>query len=209
MNEIINSLFLTKSAFSMIDLFLALLIPFLITFIIIWSYQRIQRNNSFNNEFLYSLFLFAIVGSFMTLIIGENIARAFGLVGALSIIRFRTAVKSSLDSLYMLWALAIGLACGTQNYIAALYLTIFISFVLTILSKIKLKKKSLNYILKTNHLDIEELLKDLKIDYQIISKSNEFISLNIICETLDQLKSKLDSKDGSYEIFDNSARPFL
>lgn len=137
MEDLISNLLISSSSFSLIDLFLALLVPFLLTFIITETYKRVQWEYTYSLSFIHALFLFAIVGSFMTLIIGENLARAFGLVGALSIIRFRTAVKSTMDSIFMLWTLGVGLACGTQNYFAALILVVFGSLTLLALKKLR------------------------------------------------------------------------
>jgi uncharacterized membrane protein YhiD involved in acid resistance len=61
------------------------------------------------------------------LIIGSNIARAFSLVGALSIVRFRNAVKESRDVGFVFWAMSVGMACGTQFYEMAVFVTIVIA----------------------------------------------------------------------------------
>jgi uncharacterized membrane protein YhiD involved in acid resistance len=72
------------------------------------------------------------------MVIGNNLARAFGLVGALSIIRFRTAVKDTIDIVYLFFALAIGMAAGVGYYKIALAGTVFISLVLIFFSKINI-----------------------------------------------------------------------
>ena len=69
------------------------------------------------------------------MIIGNNIARAFALVGALSIIRFRTVVKDTKDIAYIFWSLASGMAAGTGSYFIAIIGTIIISVVAIILFK--------------------------------------------------------------------------
>ena len=67
------------------------------------------------------------------MIIGNNLARAFALVGALSIIRFRTVVKDTKDTAYIFWSLAAGMASGTGSYFLALSGTIIISIIALIL----------------------------------------------------------------------------
>ena len=67
------------------------------------------------------------------MIIGNSLARAFALVGALSIIRFRTVVKDTKDTAYIFWSLAAGMACGTGSYFLALAGTIIISGIAFIL----------------------------------------------------------------------------
>ena len=63
------------------------------------------------------------------MIIGNNLARAFALVGALSIIRFRTVVKDTKDTAYIFWSLAVGMAAGTGSYFLAISGTIIITFI--------------------------------------------------------------------------------
>jgi len=70
------------------------------------------------------------------MIIGNNLARAFGLVGALSIIRFRTAVKDTIDIVYLFFGLAIGMAAGVGYFKIAIAGTVFVSLVLIFFSKI-------------------------------------------------------------------------
>jgi len=69
------------------------------------------------------------------MIIGNNLARAFALVGALSIIRFRTVIKDTKDTAYIFWSLAGGMACGTGSYFIAIIGSIIISIVSFILFK--------------------------------------------------------------------------
>jgi uncharacterized membrane protein YhiD involved in acid resistance len=74
--------------------------------------------------------MMSMIVSIIMLIIGSNIARAFSLVGALSIIRFRNAVKDTRDVGYIFFAMAIGMACGTRFYLLAIVATFVISFIL-------------------------------------------------------------------------------
>ena len=75
------------------------------------------------------------------MIIGNNLARAFALVGALSIIRFRTVVKDTKDTAYIFWSLAAGMAAGTGSYFLAIIGTIIILIFGIILNRFILKKK--------------------------------------------------------------------
>ena len=68
---------------------------------------------------LTNIFVSVIV-CMVIMIIGNSLARAFALVGALSIIRFRTVVKDTKDTAYIFWSLAVGMACGTGSYFLAL-----------------------------------------------------------------------------------------
>ena len=91
--------------------------------------------------------LFGSLSSIITLLIGSNIARAFGLVGALSLIRFRTAVKEPLDTIYLFWCLAVGMACGTGFYLAAVMIVFLCAAYMYFLTKIKFSSSSKIYLI--------------------------------------------------------------
>lgn len=72
------------------------------------------------SSFTVTLVLLAILIAMVTQVIGDNIARAFSLVGALSIVRFRTVVRDTQDTAYVIFAVAVGMAVGAQNFWVAL-----------------------------------------------------------------------------------------
>lgn len=97
-------------------------------------YRVCIRGTSYSSSFQQTIILIGVIVSVIMLIIGSNIARAFSLVGALSIIRFRTAIKDPLDVGYLFFAMAVGMACGTQFYGIAVITTFFISAVILFLT---------------------------------------------------------------------------
>ena len=118
--SVLNSLFISDvNNLGLFDIFLAFTLPFLLTIPVALFYRNTTKSNNYSTEFVQSLLLFAAMTSIITLLIGSNIARAFGLVAALSLIRFRTALKSTMDAMYLFWALTIGMACGTGFYFSA------------------------------------------------------------------------------------------
>jgi uncharacterized membrane protein YhiD involved in acid resistance len=78
---------------------------------------------------MLTLVFLTIIISLVMMIIGNNVARAFALVGALSIIRFRTVVKDTKDTAYIFMCLCAGMACGTSSYFLGIFGTIFFSTV--------------------------------------------------------------------------------
>ena len=76
-----------------------------------------------------------ITVSAVMMVIGSNLARAFALVGALTIVRFRTVVKDTKDTAFIFFALTEGIASGTGNYMLTVFSTVFIGAVAMILSK--------------------------------------------------------------------------
>ena len=90
-------------------------------------YERTYRGASYSPAFMHTLVICGMVISAVMMIIGSNIARAFSLVGALSIVRFRNAVKDPRDVAYIFFAMAIGMACGTGFYQVGIALTVIVS----------------------------------------------------------------------------------
>ncbi len=84
------------------------------------TYRGTHRGVSYSQSFTQNLILICFVVSIVMLVIGSDIARAFTLVGALSIIRFRNAIKDTRDVGFIFFVMAIGMACGTRFYILAI-----------------------------------------------------------------------------------------
>jgi hypothetical protein len=131
----LNQLFRTAESdiFTFPDIALSMVMSTLLTFVVAHIYRLTHRGTSYSQSFLVTMFLMAVTTSVVMLIIGSNIARAFSLVGALSIIRFRTAVKDSRDTGYLFAAMVIGMGCGTQFYVASISLTAFVSGLMLVL----------------------------------------------------------------------------
>lgn len=134
-NYFLDQLFRPSDAelFGPADLFLAMTVAALLVFVLGAVYRYTHRGTSYSQSFIVTLFLMAVATSVVMMIIGSNIARAFSLVGALSIIRFRTAVKDSRDTGFLFAAMIAGMGCGTGFYLASICLTAFVSVLMLIL----------------------------------------------------------------------------
>jgi hypothetical protein len=117
------------------QILVSLLVCLLCSFLITLVYRFTYRGPGYSNSFITSLIVLSLITSLVIMVIGNNLARAFGLVGALSIIRFRTAVKDTIDIVYIFFGLAIGMAAGVGYFKLALAGTCFIAFVLILVSK--------------------------------------------------------------------------
>jgi uncharacterized membrane protein YhiD involved in acid resistance len=112
-------------------LFMALACGYFVT----WLYRITHKSPGFSQNFAYSLVLLSMITAVVIAVIGSNLARAFGLVGALSIIRFRTAIKEPMDIMYVFFSLAVGMAAGVGYYKMAVIGTAFIGSVLYVFSQ--------------------------------------------------------------------------
>jgi hypothetical protein len=122
-----------QTLFGPADLFLAMAVASLLVFVLASVYRYTHRGTSYSQSFIITMFLMAVSTSVVMMIIGSNIARAFSLVGALSIIRFRTAMKDARDTGYLFTAMIAGMGCGTDFYMASIMLTAFVSVLMLLL----------------------------------------------------------------------------
>ncbi len=120
------------------DVLQNIVIAFLCGFLISIFYRLTYAGPGYQKSFLNSLVILTMITSVVIMVIGNNLARAFGLVGAMSIIRFRTAVKETLDIIYIFFSLAIGMAAGVGLVFVAFSSTIFIGLILWVLTKTNL-----------------------------------------------------------------------
>lgn len=121
--------------FTVTDVVLALLLGFLLSAFIGWIYKITHKGSSYTQSFVITLVLNGMVVAVVMLIVGSNIARAFSLVGALSIIRFRNAVKESRDVGFIFFTMAVGMAVGTKFYLLAVIATLVISLVVLLMTR--------------------------------------------------------------------------
>ena len=123
-------------AVSMVQVIASVLLTLAISLLIAQVYKRTHRGLSYSQSFVFTLVLMSIVSAVVMMIIGSSLARAFGLLGAFSVIRFRTAVKDTRDTCYIFFSLAMGLAVGTGNYALAVVATVLIVLILLVLDKV-------------------------------------------------------------------------
>lgn len=115
-----------------INLGLALFLGILVAVV----YRLTTRNGSVSRSFLLTVVMLAMVAAFVMMVIGNSLIRAFSLIGALSIIRFRTVVKENRDIAFIFFSLGVGMACGIGNYALAVYGVLIILMFLIILDYI-------------------------------------------------------------------------
>jgi len=114
---------------------LALLMTFALNLIIFYIYRKTFKGVVYTREFNVGLVLTGLVVTLVVLPISSNIALSLGMVGALSIIRFRTAIKDPKDIVFTFWAIAVGIICGAGLYMIAIVGVPVISLLLFVLER--------------------------------------------------------------------------
>jgi len=151
--------------YSIVEVIINSLVAFVLSMVIAYTYRKTHQGLSYSQSFVLTIIFITIIIGFVMMVIGNSLTRAFALVGALSIIRFRTVVKDTKDTAYIFWALAVGMGAGTGNYFIALYATIFMSLVAWILYKFNFGvQRSSDFILRF-YFDKSIASEDSYVDY--------------------------------------------
>ena len=114
-----------------------ILVSGILGFLIFISYMISHRGTIYSKKFNVSLVVLTVLTSMVMTVIGNNVALSLGMVGALSIVRFRTAIKDSRDTVYIFWTIIVGICCGVGDFIVAGVGSGFVFILLLILGAIK------------------------------------------------------------------------
>ena len=167
----------------------------LLSLYIFFIYRLITRKTFYSKTFNISIIAMAIITSAIILTIQSNIVLSLGMVGALSIIRFRTAIKDPLDLVFLYWSISIGIICGAGLSVVAVILTLTMSIVLLIMQKYPIKKHSMILIINSSVIENDKLIieavKNYSKNYLVKSKNITPTSLDMIIEIKVNAESQL------------------
>jgi uncharacterized membrane protein YhiD involved in acid resistance len=124
-----------SGTFSVGDIAISLALSFVLSAVIGWVYRATHRNVSYSQSYVQTLVILGMLISLIMLVVGSNIARAFALVGALSVIRFRNAIKETRDVGFIFLVMGIGMACGTRFYTLAVVATVAICLAIVVMQR--------------------------------------------------------------------------
>lgn len=182
------------------EVFENLIISLICGLLISLVYRLTYKGPGISYSFINSLIILSLITSVVIMVIGNNLARAFGLVGAMSIIRFRTAIKETQDIIFIFFSLAIGMASGVGLHALALSSTVFIGIILYVLTK----TNAVNPVKKDFLLQFSFLASDgyeeapFLILFQKYCKSSKLINTKALIEN--------DSLELSYHIILKDAK---
>lgn len=142
------------------DVILRLLVAVVIGVTIFVSYRLSHNSAVYSRKFNVSLVVLTLLTTTVMTVIGNNIALSLGMVGALSIVRFRTAIKDSRDTVYIFWTIIVGICCGVGDYIVAGIGSSAIFIVLLFFGRIKNDNRMLLIIrsVRTNEEQIQAIV---------------------------------------------------
>ena len=184
-----------KDTMATIDIITVLGVTFLMGMFIFYIYKKTFQGVLYTQSYNVSLVMISLVTALIIMAISSNIVLSLGMVGALSIVRFRTAVKDSMDIVFMFWAISIGITNGAGFFKISFIGMVVVSSVLLILTKFK--STSSPYLLIINytedkHINIMDYLKNKVGKFNLKSKTvaNNLVELSI--------EVRIDNSDTSF-----------
>lgn len=157
----------------------------ILSIVIYLSYWYTHVGTAYSKKFNVSLVTLTILTSTVMTVIANNIALSLGMVGALSIIRFRTAIKDSRDTTYIFWSIVVGICCGAGDYLVAGIGSSVVFVVLLLLGRVRNENRILLIIrgARDLELDIESIVADYFHNHAIMKvKNTTGTSIEVIYE---------------------------
>lgn len=154
---------------------ISLLVSFAVALFIIWVYRLTFRGVVFNKSFAFSLILTSLITTSIIMTVTSNLALSLGMVGALSIVRFRTAVKDPVDTVFMFWAVCVGIMTGAGLWFWAVFANVLMGILYTLVSFVGVNFVSLPYLITVRYTQeaqqaVKQTLKELP-KYRIRAKT--------------------------------------
>ena len=208
MNSIIQEVFQNQSlgASSIPLVLFTIVMAFAVGVFIYWVYKKTYRGVMFSNNFALTLILMTVITAPVVVCIRNNVALSMGMVSALSIVRFRTAVKDPLDTGYMFWALTMGILLGAGQFLLAALSVVGIAAVIFIL-RTMLRKGEDSYLLvmrvnKAGEANAQKLMSKLRyqnLKNKTISGSGIELTYEVRVEKSEAFLNKLLTLEGVKE----------
>ena len=208
MNSIFSNLFssqtITPASFPTI--LLSLVLALAAGLFIAWIYRRNYRGVMYSNNFTLTLVMMTLVTCPVVMCIRESIQLSMGMVGALSIVRFRTAVKDPLDTAYMFWALTMGILLGAGQFFLTACAVVGIGLLLTVL--VHVQSRGVNsYLLvvrmaEDSERQANQLVNNLKVQQlksKTVSANGIEATYEVRVDKPDALLNKLRNLPGVYD----------
>ena len=188
----------TTTRMTIVDGFLAVFLSFVLALIITKVYKLTYKGPRYSQSYVHTVIIMGVVVSLIMIVIGNNVAVAFGLVGAFSIIRFRSAMSDPKDIAFIFFAMAAGIACGLGFYLLAIIFTFTLCVLIYGLFLFNYgdredSPRTLKVTVPEN-LQYDGLLDDVFAEYMTYSKLNRVQTTNL--GTMIQLEYEVLIKDG-------------
>ncbi len=147
------------------DILVCLVTVIIISVYIFFVYRSVTKNTFYNKNFNLSLVALAIIVAAIIMTIQTNIVISLGMVGALSIVRYRTAIKDPMDLVFLFWSISAGIICGAGFALIAIIASLVLSAVIYIFSQISGPRAAMILLVNSDDYHDEEKILDIVKEY--------------------------------------------
>lgn len=162
----------------------ALVFSALIGLYIFGVYRFSSKKTFYSKSFNISLVAMAVITAAIILSIQSSVVISLGMVGALSIVRFRTAIKDPMDLVFLFWAISAGIICGAGLFEVAVVLCVLLTAIVFGLELLPMRRESMLLLVNAREPEVEEALKEILARY---TKSYRVKSRNLTAEGMDMI----------------------
>lgn len=149
-------------------------------------YRVVTKRTFYSKSFNISLVALTIITTAIILSIQSSVVISLGMVGALSIVRFRTAIKEPMDLVFLFWAISMGIICGAGLFEIAIVTSLLLTALILLLEHLPVAKVSMMLVVDSNNIDGEEEILSVIEDYssstKVKSRNMNAQSLNMVIE---------------------------
>lgn len=181
----------------------SLVVTAILALYIFFIYRLITRKVFYSKNFNISLVAMSLITSAIILAMQSNLVISLGMVGALSIIRFRTAIKDPMDLVFLFWAISIGIICGAGLYEVALVTSVIVTIAILALDMIPVAKVPMMLVVNSSVMDSEtailEVVKKYAKSYKVKSRNLSKGRLDMVIELRVKDESGLVSEVAAME----------
>ena len=198
MNNIFKKSFIEgfgSAGLSTYEIAVAMLITCVLALYIFFVYRVMTKKTFYSKNFNIALAALSIITAGIILTVQSSIVVSLGMVGALSIVRFRTAIKDPMDLIFLFWSIAIGIICGAGLAQVAVILSLAVTFMVLILDKLPIAKAPMILVVDSSDINGEKIIMDEVGRYarhtKIKSRNLTDSGLNMIIELRSDKQSEL------------------
>lgn len=187
-NAILKKSFLQSTAdnLSISGVILAMAVACVLAVYIFSVYRIMTKKSFYNKNFNISLVALSLITTAIILSIQSSVVISLGMVGALSIVRFRTAIKEPMDLVFLFWSISVGIICGAGLFVIAIIASLLLTAVIVILDRLPVAKVPMMLIVDSSDIDSEEMILDVVDKYsasmKVKSRNMNAESLNMVIE---------------------------
>lgn len=217
--DIFRSSFLDNvMSITLFDMTLAILLSFMLGLFIFWIYKKTYTGVMYSGSFGVALIALCMISTLVILAVTSNVVLSLGMVGALSIVRFRTAIKDPMDIVFLFWSIAVGIVLAAGIIPLAVFGSVFVGLILYIFSSKKTLDKPYILLINCENQEIEKRVSQMltasvrklslksksiangsiELNFEIRIKDEDFVFVNSIADIEGVMNTVLVSYNGDY-----------